>query len=81
MKQLLPLIIAVLYGLNSIAQETVTLNQKEKDAILYMREEEKLARDVYNAMYEKWEVNPFGNIRQKLIFGWSIFDGFHFLIN
>lgn len=30
-----------------------------------MREEEKLARDVYDSMYIKWGVNPFGNIRQS----------------
>lgn len=47
------------------AQESATLNQQEKEAILYMREEEKLARDVYHFLYEKWSTNPFGNIRQS----------------
>ncbi len=65
MKRFLTVILAAISSLNIPAQEIVSLNQKEKEAILYMREEEKLARDVYNAMYEKWEVNPFGNIRQS----------------
>jgi hypothetical protein len=30
-----------------------------------MREEEKLARDVYNFLYDKWGINPFGNIRES----------------
>jgi len=47
------------------AQESTPVNQPEKDAILYMREEEKLARDVYNFLYEKWDANPFENIRKS----------------
>ncbi len=31
------------------------LSENETNALLYMREEEKLARDVYKAMYEKWD--------------------------
>jgi len=49
--------------ITGFAQETGIIDQKEKDAILYMREEEKLARDVYDSLYAKWGVNPFGNIR------------------
>ena len=30
--------------------------------MLYMREEEKLARDVYLTMYEAWELVPFANV-------------------
>lgn len=47
------------------AQQKSILNKQEKDAILYMREEEKLARDIYNLLYDKWEINPFDNIRQS----------------
>lgn len=47
----------------AIGQEPVSLNKQEKDGLQFMREEEKLARDVYDSMYAKWEVNPFGNIR------------------
>ncbi len=45
--------------------QTTSLSKKEKEAIVYMREEEKLARDVYNFLYKKWDMNPFGNIRQS----------------
>jgi len=38
------------------------LNSSEEDGLFFMREEEKLARDVYIAMYEKWDLNIFNNI-------------------
>ncbi|MDY7019367.1 MAG: DUF2202 domain-containing protein [Chloroflexota bacterium] len=38
------------------------LSDLEKQGILYMREEEKLARDVYLQLYDKWGVNSFNNI-------------------
>ena len=38
------------------------LSDVEKEGIVYMREEEKLARDVYLQLYEKWGVNNFNNI-------------------
>ncbi|MEI2740303.1 MAG: DUF2202 domain-containing protein [Chitinophagaceae bacterium] len=65
MKKVIFAAILLVIVTGSSAQQTSILNQKEKDAILYMREEEKLARDVYNFLYEKWETNPFGNIRQS----------------
>lgn len=34
----------------------------EEDALLYMREEEKLARDVYTALYDRWGLTIFYNI-------------------
>lgn len=33
--------------------------------ILYMREEEKLARDVYLAMYDRWAIRTFSNIARS----------------
>ncbi|HNR06126.1 MAG TPA: DUF2202 domain-containing protein [Saprospiraceae bacterium] len=45
------------------AQETARLSAEDIDAILFMREEEKLARDAYELFYVKWGVNPFGHIR------------------
>lgn len=51
--------------IRGFTQQNSILKQQEKDAILYMREEEKLARDVYNLLYDKWGVNPFGNIRES----------------
>lgn len=40
------------------------LSDAEKSALLFMREEEKLARDMYNAMYDQWGVRLFSNIAQ-----------------
>ena len=39
-----------------------TLSETEKEALLYMREEEKMARDVYTVFYEKWNTRVFSNI-------------------
>lgn len=38
------------------------LSQEEKDGLIMMREEEKLAHDVYITLYEKWQNNIFRNI-------------------
>ena len=38
------------------------LSDAEVEGILYMREEEKLARDVYLTLYEQWEMPLFRNI-------------------
>jgi hypothetical protein len=39
-----------------------TLSDPEVEGLLYMREEEKLARDVYLTLYEKWGLPIFQNI-------------------
>ena len=39
-----------------------SLNKQEIDGIMLMREEEKLARDVYLYLYEKWGIRTFYNI-------------------
>jgi hypothetical protein len=41
------------------------LNDHELHSLKQMREEEKLARDVYLALYEKWNVNLFNNIAKS----------------
>lgn len=41
------------------------LSEAEAAGLLYMREEEKLARDVYLALYEKWGVTEFQTISQS----------------
>jgi hypothetical protein len=41
------------------------LSDAEIQGILYMREEEKLARDVYSALYETWELPVFQNIARS----------------
>jgi hypothetical protein len=38
------------------------ISNKEKESLLFMREEEKLAYDIYTAMYAKWDLTPFSNI-------------------
>lgn len=38
------------------------LSEKEKEALLFMREEEKLAHDVYTVFSEKWNTQIFTNI-------------------
>jgi hypothetical protein len=39
-----------------------SLTSSEEEGILYMREEEKLARDVYLQLYDIWGTNTFNNI-------------------
>lgn len=39
-----------------------SLNEGETDALLFMREEEKLARDVYVYLFNKWSIKSFENI-------------------
>lgn len=41
------------------------LTDKEKELLIFMREEEKLAHDVYVAMYEKWNLRIFDNISRS----------------
>ena len=49
--------------LNSISDLPVSsLSDAEKDGIIFMREEEKLARDVYLYFYEKYGMRIFNNI-------------------
>ena len=51
-------------ALNEALQTTAVgeLDAVEVAGLLYMREEEKLARDVYLTLYEKWEMPIFQNI-------------------
>ncbi len=41
------------------------VSENEKEGLLFMREEEKLARDVYTMLYEKWGFPIFKNISQS----------------
>lgn len=45
-----------------IPDPTPVLTEEEEHFLIYMREEEKLARDVYLYMYEKHDLNIFQNI-------------------
>jgi hypothetical protein len=54
---------ACLAGISSTARQA--LDAGEAAGIAYIREEEKLAHDVYAKLYEKWGHQPFGNIAQS----------------
>ena len=45
--------------------QAATLSAEEEAAILYMREEEKLARDVYVTLYKMWGLQTFQKISQS----------------
>ncbi len=51
-------------GLKALLEELPLqpLSDEEKAGIIYVREEEKLAHDVYIALYEKWGLPIFANI-------------------
>jgi hypothetical protein len=49
-------------GTNVLDLPASDLNADEAAALLFMREEEKLARDVYTKLYEVWGVTTFQNI-------------------
>jgi hypothetical protein len=54
--------------LNSFEFQDIPLTVDETAAILYMREEEKLARDIYSVFHEFWSTEPrsiFSNIAQS----------------
>jgi hypothetical protein len=42
-----------------------TLSEEERAGLLFMREEEKLARDVYTTLGERWDVQIFSTIAQS----------------
>jgi hypothetical protein len=65
MRSLVFFAVMMLQTLAVFSQQKMALSQPEADALVYMREEEKLARDVYDSLYAKWDMNPFGNIRQS----------------
>ena len=49
-------------NLKSTMVETPPLDDNELDILLMMKEEEKLARDVYSVLYQKWGITIFSNI-------------------
>jgi len=49
-------------GLALAGQPSGDLTTSEKDGLLFMAEEEKLAGDVYQALNEKWNLRVFNNI-------------------
>lgn len=55
---------ATISKLIPITLSSTSLTDEERESIIYMREEEKLARDVYKMMYAKYNLRPFRNISQ-----------------
>jgi hypothetical protein len=53
---------AVTRGTGTTAPSAATLTRAERDGLAFMREEEKLAFDVYNTLYAKWGLVQFDNI-------------------
>jgi hypothetical protein len=47
---------------NGPGTPSATLNETEKEYLLFMREEEKLARDTYNTLYALWGESTFSTI-------------------
>ena len=54
-----------LLSTDSIASADTTLSQDEIAGLQWMREEEKLARDVYLALYERWGMSIFKRIAES----------------
>jgi hypothetical protein len=46
---------------NNVPSDTL-LSINEQNSLAFMREEEKLAFDIYTIMFEKWNLTPFSNI-------------------
>jgi hypothetical protein len=48
-----------------VMKNKIELNQTDKDALLFMLEEEKLARDTYEYLDNLWSIDQFGNIKSS----------------
>ena len=53
------------FGIDVTDMNYEELSPEETAGLIFMREEEKLARDVYNYLYAKWEMRVFNNIAQS----------------
>ncbi len=67
MKKIL-VVLAVIFSVNIFAQ---SISENEKAGILLMREEEKMARDIYQSLNEKWDQVPFSHISESEIYHMS----------
>ena len=59
---LLLIVLLTPFTLQATAANTLPLTVEEEEDLLFMREEEKLARDTYLTLYELWEMTIFSNI-------------------
>ena len=46
-------------------QDNITISQKDADTLLFILEEEKLARDTYEFLDKTWGLNQFANIKKS----------------
>jgi len=58
-------IILIINSIAGFSQNSVELTASEKEGILLMREEEKLAHDVYSFFADKYDIPIFRNIKQS----------------
>lgn len=62
-------LVAASVGMTACDSDTVTssaqLSDGDRENLIFMREEEKLARDVYIVLGEKWGLGPFLNIQES----------------
>ena len=59
------LILVGFYGYTTLEDQETPLSDEEIAGLVLMREEEKLARDVYNTLGERWGVDIFTNIARS----------------
>lgn len=59
---LLLIVLLMPFTLPASAANTLPLSVQEEEDLLFMREEEKLARDIYLTLYDQWEMTIFSNI-------------------
>lgn len=52
-------------GRSSAGSEAAQLSEAERRQLVFMREEEKLARDVYRMLFEKWQLPVFERIAES----------------
>lgn len=50
---------------DSLQQNLTPLTEEDENGLLFMLEEEKLARDTYSYLYDLWAVNQFTNIKDS----------------
>lgn len=65
MKKLIMIVLVLIVGFGFIQLPTDSLSDSEKASLQFMREEEKLARDVYLKLYKQWQLMPFRNIARS----------------
>lgn len=59
------LILSLVIMVVGVSFAGITLSASEANSILFMVEEEKLARDVYLTLYDKWGLITFSNIARS----------------